>query len=102
MKRNVYLWVVIVISISLLCAIFNCINSYFNRELGVFIVFMCFLVVESAFLGVYLLKAISYSEYLKAQKEMDKRVSEFIKKISNGEMDNDSPFMEFENVEKKK
>ena len=101
MKGNIFLGVLIAFCVSLLIVMACCIDSYFERDLFGFIMNLCFMVIDSVFLGVYLLKAIYYNKYLKMKKQMDNSCKEFMEKINSGKSDNDSPFLEFENGNKK-
>ena len=97
MKGNVFLGSLVVFCASLLIVVNCCINSYFERNLFGFIMNLLFVVMDGIFFGVYLLKAISYGKYLKVKKQMDDSCKEFMEKVNSGELDNERPFMEFEN-----
>ena len=102
MKGNIFLGVLIAFCVSLSVVIACCIDSYFERDLFGFIMNLCFMVIDSVFLGVYLLKAIYYNKYLKMKKQMDDSCKEFMEKVNGGEIDSENPFVEFENGKEKK
>ena len=95
-SKNPFIWVLIVCFSSLLIVTFGCFYGYYTNELLIFVLGILFVIMDSVFIGIFLVKAIACHNYLRLRKEFQDKCKEFACKVENGEFDNDNPFKEFD------